>query len=506
MKNVTGPGNPHRGTLDLTGTQPIDCHLLPPPTEIDEPLFAQESRQVTPSSKAAFNVFWQVFRRLGTRFILKAHKSINHHVLIYRRESNLVIIHTEIALSMANHVDCERGNVTARFRKGHPMSGITRNWIAGARLRKVTWLLLWLTLSCSWPLSAQLLETNGDMTTNDVAPRSFKFQAQSGRIFSDISVHTRPGTVGFEIRSPDGHVLNRQSAGVATISGPGITVTNPGSYELVVTPHGTAGHWNVQINQLPPPSILDAQVLAGGLMILVALSAVFACWLRTHVQWRWFWAGAGIWMVGVALKTAVALPLNPILFNTSPPLAGLKLCVGSIYCGLMTGVFEIGVTLAAALVWPRLAATPGRALAVGLGSGAFEALLLGLGAAVSVWIAKSTGHTDALLNSFTSVAHTPLLWLASPVERIVAILAHTAARVLVFRAVAARRWRDFWAGFGWLGGLDLVAGIGLLTGMVKLGLIWSLELMLLPFGLLSLPLVFWAVRHWPAELRAEPAS
>src|ERR1044071_2389733 len=117
-------------------------------------------------------------------------------------------------------------------------------------------------------------------------------------------------------------------------------------------------------------SILFQQVIAGSLMIAVAVAAVLWWKFRARVPWRWFWAGAGIWTVGVVLKFGVAKPLNPIIIGTgNPPSAGLA--AGILYCGLMTGVFEIGITLAAALAWRRLAAEPSRAVAVGLGAGAF---------------------------------------------------------------------------------------------------------------------------------------
>jgi hypothetical protein len=80
---------------------------------------------------------------------------------------------------------------------------------------------------------------------------------------------------------------------------------------------------------------------------------------------------------------------------------------------------------------------------------------------------------------------------------VISILAHTAARVLVLRAVAGRRWLGFWAGFGWLSAVDLLAGVALLTGMTTSGSLWLIELMILPFGMLSVPLTCWAVRRWP---------
>lgn len=216
------------------------------------------------------------------------------------------------------------------------------------------------------------------------------------------------------------------------------------------------------------------------------------------MQWRWFWAGAGLWTVGVALKCAIALPLNHVFFDKNGHAVGWKLCIGSVYCGLMTGVFEIGVTLAAALIWRRLAAEPARAVAVGLGAGAFEALLLGLGASVGSLVALASGQTELALKNLAGIgAHTPLLWLAGPVERAISILAHTAARVFVLRAVAGRRWLGFWAGFSWLSAIDLLAGAALLTGMTTSCSLWLIELMILPFGVLSVPLTRWAVRRWP---------
>jgi len=285
---------------------------------------------------------------------------------------------------------------------------------------------------------------------------------------------------------------------VATINGWSLKLTNTADYALVVTPHETGGHWQVRIDRVPSLGALYGQVVSGALMMLVALAAVLVWWLHSRVQWRWFWAGAGIWTVGVALKFAVALPLNPILFGKGGHPVGLNLCIGAAYCGLMTGVFEIGITLAAALIWRRLAAEPARAVAVGLGAGAFEALLLGLAACGGSLAALASGQTEPMLKSLAGIgAHTSLLWLAGPVERVIAILAHTAARVLVLRAVAGRRWLGFWAGFGWLSAVDLLAGVALLTGMTTSGSLWLIELMILPFGVLSIPLTRWAVRHWP---------
>src|SRR5690242_8354492 len=112
-------------------------------------------------------------------------------------------------------------------------------------------------------------------------------------------------------------------------------------------------------------TVLYQQIVSGSLMMIVAVAGTIWWKFRSHIPWRWFWAGAAIWTVGVALKFAVAKELNPIIIEQGvPPKAGLT--VGVFYCGVMTGIFEIGITLAAALIWRRLAANPARAVAVGL--------------------------------------------------------------------------------------------------------------------------------------------
>jgi uncharacterized membrane protein YhfC len=251
--------------------------------------------------------------------------------------------------------------------------------------------------------------------------------------------------------------------------------------------------------------LLYQQVLSGGLMMLVALAAVVWWQRRSKVQLRWFWAGAGIWTVGVALKFAFAVPLNPIFVGTGGHPARIGLAAGIIYCGLMTGIFEIGVTLAAALIWRRLAAEPNRAVAVGLGAGAFEALLVGLAASAGCLIAVAVGKGDQVLQALAGPSvSTPLLWLVGPAERVIAIAAHTAARVLVLQAVAGRTWLGFWVGFTWLSIVDLLAGLALLTGMTKSSSLWWIELMILPFGILGIPLIRYALARWPRPAPALP--
>jgi len=248
-------------------------------------------------------------------------------------------------------------------------------------------------------------------------------------------------------------------------------------------------------------------LLAGPLMIAVGLAFVVGWKARSRTPLRWFWAGAGIWAIGVVLKFGYALLL------TEPVLSGLDallpqrayLAIGAIYIGLQTGVFEIGVTLAAALKWPSLARTARRAVAVGIGAGAFEAVLLGASAFIAMLIASSNlpGSQEARAAIASSAANAPLAWLVGPVERVIAILAHTASRTLVLLGVTRRRWCFFWYGFLLLTVVDAIAGFAHLSGALSQVSVWWIEVAIAPFAVASVPIVGWCMKQWPERTGEE---
>jgi hypothetical protein len=114
-------------------------------------------------------------------------------------------------------------------------------------------------------------------------------------------------------------------------------------------------------------------------MICVALAAVMA-WRRVaRTGFRWFWIGAGLWAVAVAVKVVLALLTNAAVLgflksNLSYP---LLLACGGLFIGIQSSVCEMGFTLLAVWIWRPLGKKAGRAIGIGLGAGAFEAFLLG---------------------------------------------------------------------------------------------------------------------------------
>ncbi len=248
---------------------------------------------------------------------------------------------------------------------------------------------------------------------------------------------------------------------------------------------------------------------AGALATLGVVFASVAIWRHwSGTPLRYFFAGAAVWMVGVGLKYLfAALFYDPGLSLAKAHLSPAGyLLAGSLYGGLYTGVLEDGVTLAAGFIWVGLAREARRAIAVGVGAGAVEALLL---AALPLLPLILVPLSYSLLSpaeqrSLLADLHDPgaaAPWLMPPFERAFTVLAHVSSRVLVLLTVATGRWRYFLCGFLLSVGIDGLATTFDLTGLLNTLSGWWIELALLPFGLVAIPVCIWSLRHWPAVAR-----
>jgi uncharacterized membrane protein YhfC len=178
----------------------------------------------------------------------------------------------------------------------------------------------------------------------------------------------------------------------------------------------------------------------------------------------------------------------------------LYLAFGSVYVGLLTGIFEIGITLVFALLIRQMWESPQNALGIGLGAGLVEAFLIGLSSISSfTMVMVGSASSDAITGALSQAAVvTPLLWLISSVERMIAILCHASSRVLVLFAVARRKQRFFWAGFLILTAIDAIAGYFHLAALVNQISTWWVEFLLLPFAVISIPVIRWCFKNWPS--------
>jgi hypothetical protein len=236
-------------------------------------------------------------------------------------------------------------------------------------------------------------------------------------------------------------------------------------------------------------------------MMLVAVAAVWYWRRASRTRFRWFWLGAGLWTVAVLAKVVIALFTNPpVIGFLKDRLAHWSFVVaGGLYLGIQSSLCEIGLTWLAALRWKQIGRDAGRAIAVGVGAGAFEAFLLGLAALAGVLAALAgIPGTEAVREEIQKAATTtPLYWLLGPVERITAIICHAASRALVLLGARYRRGGMVALGFLIFTLLDASAGGAILSGLMGSVSMWWFELAFAVFAIVSLPLLRWCRERYP---------
>jgi len=243
--------------------------------------------------------------------------------------------------------------------------------------------------------------------------------------------------------------------------------------------------------------------LVPGLGMMLVASVAVAYWYRiSGVQVRWFWVGVGLWTVAVALKLICAVLTNAAVFVFLKGVLPQSLFVagGGLYVGVQSSLFEMGFTLLSGLIWRQLGKDAPRAIAVGVGAGAFEAFFLGLitmaSIAASIFGAPGTENVGEQLKA--QGALTPLLWLAGPVERIIVVFVHASTRGLILLGITFRKPLMVFWGFLIFTLVDGVAGAAHISGSVGTISMWWIELAILPFGLISVSILRWCCRRFPS--------
>jgi hypothetical protein len=242
-------------------------------------------------------------------------------------------------------------------------------------------------------------------------------------------------------------------------------------------------------------------VVPGLGQIVVALAAVVCWYLVSGVRARWFLAGAALWAVAVALKVLCARQIDkPVIefLHAHLPSYPVFVTCGGLFTGVESSLFEMGVTMLGVLIWPSLGHGAGRAIAIGVGAGAIEALLLGIYSLV-VGLGKfagSNGPPTPKEKIAIEENATPLFWLVAPVERTIAILCHASSRAMVLLgAVYGNCDMIFW-GVVLFALLDGVAGAAHISGKLETISLWWIELALSPFALASVPILMWCYEKY----------
>ena len=250
-----------------------------------------------------------------------------------------------------------------------------------------------------------------------------------------------------------------------------------------------------QPGETQPPVVTALALIQGAGMVLVALGFIIYALVK-RLGFGYLALGALGWIVTVAVKFAIALPLNAAVLdalNEGSLPAFVSGPLSWIYIGVLTGLTEVLITYVVLrytrlgkVIWERV-------LSFGIGFGAFEALLLGIGPLLSVLaaiLAPATLPVEAL--SSLTLLNNPLYGFAGVWERFFTILIHIFSNALIFYAVLRREPKWFWLAFAYKSGLDTVAGYAQLSGnLTSPGFIWIIEAFVAVMGILG-----WVGTRW----------
>ncbi len=134
-----------------------------------------------------------------------------------------------------------------------------------------------------------------------------------------------------------------------------------------------------------------------------------------------------------------------------------------------------------------------------------EAILLGassLAGALTVLLAPDQVPAEMLAQF--AVANNPLYGAAPIVERAATIMVHILSSGLIFYAIATGFRRPVWLGIIYKTALDSVAAFSQLWGVNTLGRIWTIEAIIILFGLVGWWGTRWLAEHYPEAAQKPP--
>lgn len=242
-------------------------------------------------------------------------------------------------------------------------------------------------------------------------------------------------------------------------------------------------------------------LLSGLGMVVVALVPIL--YWKKNTAFKYFAWGALAWIVAVALKFAWAVPLNePIInFLENQLPVGLAGPLAWIYVGLLTGIFECGIVLGFIYIISSLRkANWEDTVGYGIGFGAVEAFLLGIGSLVSVSLVVF--FPESLPQDVLEAIQPPeSLWhIPIPIiERVSAIIIHLFSTILIVYAFFTKMWKWFWLSFLYKTVVDTIAAyIHLAYGVDELTMAgwWILELVFVILALVGLWGLLKIHRRW----------
>lgn len=220
-------------------------------------------------------------------------------------------------------------------------------------------------------------------------------------------------------------------------------------------------------------SISWSWLLPGVLAAAVGVAAIVVD--RRQIQGRlsFLALGGATWIGSVALKAAWALSTNSAIHHWLTDRCGSRIGepIFWLYIGLLTGIFEVGATIAVARV-ARMGERPPRdAFSFGIGFGAIEAILMGVLGTVPVLILLvaprllPTEARDAIVSA--RGGSMVIGMIVPPLERFSTLIVHVLTCVWVAEAFRTRRWRWAIFAFTYKSLVDAAAAWGILSLGVK---------------------------------------
>ncbi len=309
------------------------------------------------------------------------------------------------------------------------------------------------------------------------------------------------GGLSFKMVSPTGQeVWNSGRFGGGNFSIQSRYVpTMPGVYRMgAVWTDNTAATYDIIWRSV---SLTPVALLGGLGMILVAL--VFVGYAASRrLGWAYMGLGALLWTGTVVIKFVLAIPINPLLYKAiyvPDQLFAPGSLLFDLYVGALTGLTEVLLTWLL-LRYTRLGKVGwGKALAFGIGFGAFEALLLGLSSFASALTGMLAPQSVGPAIGSLAVLNNPLYGLAPVVERIFTIFVHILSNVLLFYGVAKGQSRWLWVAFAYKSGIDAIAGFAQMWGVAQLSHLWLIEGFVILFGLVGIWGIRWVALHYPSQ-------
>ena len=240
---------------------------------------------------------------------------------------------------------------------------------------------------------------------------------------------------------------------------------------------------------------LNPLFITSGLgMIIIGFLFIIYWKTKTKVKYVPFLLGALVWIVSVALKFAWAIPINKRLLNSLLSVLGSNLgnLMFWIYVGLLTGIFECGITYLFIRYSKLRRYDYNQAVSFGIGFGSIEAILLGVVSLCSVIVAILKPN---LLppNVLSSMKSQNLLVIPAPIiERLFIIPIHIFSSILIFYSIKNKMLFLFWLSFVYKTVIDAIAAWGQLSFNIStVSHLWILELIVIIYGIIGFYGIKW---------------